>query len=151
MVCHRDELTKQHILENTMTYVTEQISEEDKKRIDFDKLTEHMGWRPRPSTWTVDRESGNFLLNVFWGSEDDRNGKKYLFFWNGQRVGIGAEWHEARNLDGLIYFWRARDRPILPVELEARRNEIYTDLKKAVSSAVQGNSYLYNRIEFTMI
>ena len=134
-----------------MAFVTEKISDEDKQRIGFDKLTEHMGWRPRPSTWTVDRETGNFLIPVFWGSEDDRNGKTYRFCWSGQLIGIGAEWQESSESDGLIYFWRMRGRPRMPIELEPRREEMYASLQDAIDSDEQRNGPPYKRIEFTMI
>jgi hypothetical protein len=134
-----------------MAFVTELISEEDKQRIGFDELTEHMGWHPRPSSWTVDRETGNFLINVFWGSEDDRNGVAYWFVWNGSRIGIRAEWRTSNESDGLVYSWRMTAMSVLPLELDSRREEIYASLQEAITSEKQGNTHFYKRIEFTML
>lgn len=134
-----------------MAYITEQISEEDKQRIGFDKLTEHIGWRPRPSAWTVDRETGNFLINVFWGSEDDRDGREYVFFWKNYAVHIAGESKTPTTVDGLIYTWTLRGNPRLPVELESERGNMYLAFKQAITRDVQGNSHPYSRVEFSMI
>ena len=133
-----------------MTFVTEQILEKDKQLIGFDKLTEHLGSGQRPSKWTIDTETGNFLLNVFWGSEDDRNGKKYWFSWGGHVIGVGAEWHERNESDGLIYFWRLLHRPSLASNLESKRIEMYAELQKAVTSDEQRSGAIYKRIVFTL-
>lgn len=134
-----------------MNFITEKISEEDKQRIGFDKLTEHMGWRPRPSTWTVDREEESFLIHAFWGNEDDRNGCEYVFFWKGYAAHIAGESDVAKTDDGLIFFWKLRGKPQLPVELESLRGAMYLAFERAISQDVQGNGRPYARIEFTMI
>ena len=134
-----------------MTFITEKISDKDKQRIGFDKLTEQLGSSLRPYAWTVDPNTGNFLINVFWGSEDDRNGKTYWFSWRNQLIGIGAETQTTTDSDGTVLFWRMRVRPKLPMELESSREEMYASLQEAIASDAQRNGPPYKRIEFTMI
>ena len=110
-----------------------------------------MGWRPRPSTWTIDPETGNFLIPVYWGSEDDRNGCEYVFFWRGYAVHIAGEFNTPTTTDGLIYTWKLRGKPLLPVELESERDDMYLTFQQAVVRNVQGNGSPYIRVEFTMI
>lgn len=72
-----------------MSYVWEYISEEDKQRIGYDELTKPF-WRGAPSDWSVDRETGNFLLDVTKRHEDMRNELNYLFYWQGNLIAVDA-------------------------------------------------------------
>jgi hypothetical protein len=115
-----------------LAYQFEHISEEDKVRINFDRLTAHM-WRPKPSGWVIDRASGNWVIQDFWGDEEDRWGASFIFFWAGSIVKVTAECTETRNPTGNHYVWRLRQVPNLGSR-EGQREQFNAELLQALTA-----------------
>ena len=134
-----------------MAYVNEKISDEDKIRINFEELKDESSWRPRPSGWTVDRATGNFLINTFWGDADDRNAKRYFFCWNGKVLRVDADTFEKKESGVLVYVWTMTGIQKLPSEIEAQRDELYSDLCRAIKCDVLERFDFYKHIEFNLI
>ena len=132
-----------------MTYVYEQMSEEDKERINLKKLTSN--WPPRPNLWAVDRATGNFIINTFWGDEEDRVGRSYLFSWNGHILRASTEFISKPN-EPQISLLQFRERIALPPLLECERNSILKELKSALMAILcRGRAISTVQIEINML
>jgi len=116
-----------------MSYVWEYISEEDKRRIGFDELTRPW-WRGTPSSWTIDRETGHFLLDVTQRNEDTRNQLNYLFYWRGHVISVETTWNQTmHDSGGSTYCLNALRKPELPVGLESEWPKMLRELGAAMT------------------
>lgn len=116
-----------------MSYVWEYISEEDKRRIGFDELT-RLCWKNKPSSWAIERETGNFVLNVTQREEDTRGRQDYVFGWNGLVVPIESIYEEVKHGDRDLTFHLVPLRtPPLPPDREADRRAMLAEFVKAAA------------------
>ena len=127
-----------------MTYIKEQISQEDKIHIEFDKLW--TSWRPPVSDWVINRDNGNWLLRTFWGSEDDRQGRSYLFCYQNLTYQISAEVEE-RNAEegGLLYIWKLQNSSKNFIKNDTN---FFIELKKALLADDKRFESFYKSVEF---
>lgn len=122
-----------------MFYIKEYLTEHDKKYIIAENLW--TTWRPMPSRWVINKENGNWLLDTFWGSEEDRNGKEYLFCFNKIIYEITAEIFEIKSQEvKLNYIWKLRG---LQGEYIHLGEFFFKELKLALIASHQELKHLY--------
>ena len=116
-----------------MGFVTEYIPVEDEHRVGWEKIR-IPAWMERPSNWTVDRESGVFLLRIWRGREEERDQESFVLGWGNYRIGIGTIWKVRDTDQGRIYTFTLCVPLALPTDLETKRIEILIALKDALTS-----------------
>ena len=70
-----------------MTFVYEHISDEDKKRIDFSKITV-LGHEADPYRWVIDRGLNAFLIRIIQDREPPHE-EWYAFYWQNKIFSVG--------------------------------------------------------------
>jgi hypothetical protein len=127
-----------------MSYAWEYIAEEDKQRIGFDELTRPW-WRGVPSRWAIDRETGNFLLNVTQLSEDTRDRQDYLFGWKGLVIPIESTCKQSKHgLKEFTFRLAPLRRPPLPPDREIDRPAMVLEFVEAVACEISMNGQLFS-------
>ncbi len=130
-----------------MSYVWEYISEEDKQRIGFAELTRPW-WRSEPSYWVVDRESGNFLIDVTPRNEDTRNQMNCLFGWRGVLFSIDTTYKQVEQVTPYeaTYLLTARQGISLPNEMETERTAMVEELTQAITCKLTMNGQFKHKV-----
>ena len=130
-----------------MSYVWEYISEEDKQRIGFAELIRPW-WRSEPNYWAVDRETGNFLMDVTPRNEDTRNQMNYLFGWRGAVLSIDTSYKQIEQVTPfeVTYLLTARQNISLPVDMEAARATMVEELTQAITCKLTMNGQFKHKV-----
>jgi hypothetical protein len=125
-----------------MSYIKEIISGEDQILVNLDSLVAKKYYRKNPSSWVIDRDTGNYLVQVFRGTQFDESTNfrnEYIFYWNGNQIDPVCTWSAQSKRPHLINDWgfvndiyKLSGEPILPIDLENFRSAIYEDFSKAI-------------------
>lgn len=117
-----------------MTFVNEEISEEDVKKHDLEAVDKRFivgGTRSR--MWTIDRQRNIYLRNVTRGREEYRTESGWIFSWHGHPIYLELKLLSAGGKPGSAGWSRKKLIYIeLPEQLQGRRDEILADLKDAL-------------------
>ncbi|MBF0425099.1 MAG: hypothetical protein HQL66_04690 [Magnetococcales bacterium] len=113
--------------------MNELIAEEDRKRIEA--LSIDYPSRGLPNSlykWTVDRDSGTFLLWTGGTGPESYNTEYFILYWDNRIVKIKTRRNEDGELrDGLVCLWELLELRI-PSEIEVDRSIILEVLKDAL-------------------
>ena len=115
-----------------MSFVNEDIPEEDNQRIDFSKFK-----HPRSSTrgvqpgrWSIDRERDVFLIWIVDGGEDEQDAKYFLFGFSGTIFHICLERKYDHQLQRSI--WHLQQF-YPPESIRLQRDDMLLALKEALT------------------
>lgn len=120
-------------MENSMGFVNELISQEDKCRLNPELYKSRLGRFPiRLSRWTIDREQNAFLLFTDGGREDIP--EFYILTWRGHRILFSASvtGHGDRST-GIELSWCVFHVET-PPEIEASRGELFELIRQALKA-----------------
>ncbi len=116
-----------------MAYISEKISDAEKIQIEFDKVLANT-WRGKPSKWTIDRSSGNWLICDFWGGEDDRDGRSFLFFFNKKHIRVSTKWKEQFDGHKRNMTWTIKSCVDSNNDTIGKNAYFYSELKNALTA-----------------
>lgn len=119
-----------------MAFVNEEISEEDKLKLNpantFEaKLAGHL---VRLSKWTVDHDRQSFLIFLRGARPDEGMPELYAFGWKGTVIVFSAYVSEPGNFkEGIDLSWDVF-RVEIPSEFESQRSEILRAIQEALDA-----------------
>jgi hypothetical protein len=73
-----------------MTFVTEEISAADQRRVGFPRLIDSHGQPIEPYRWTVDRQSDSYLIASNHRDPDRPSETRFVFGWKGHQFRLNA-------------------------------------------------------------
>jgi len=128
-----------------MAFVNERIPAEDVEKYGLAEIDESVFRSNHNRAWTIDRERNIYLRQVATPYHPDESSDRFTqwtFFWKGTLL-----WFERRMID----FRGEQNNPYwlhfkvskfeIPESLKAHREEIYNDLREAVSEQRAGGVY----------
>lgn len=115
-----------------MAFLTEEISINDKAKIDINKmkLTAGIYYAPEPSCWAIDRDRDAFVM--FLGGGGPEIPKFYILSLGGQVVVFEANWTGEGNWTTGIQLSCTVSNLRIPVAIEARKEEIKQIIREAL-------------------
>jgi hypothetical protein len=130
-VQHQAAMASINRLENSMGFVNELISEEDKSRLNPELYKSRLGgYSIRLWKWTIDREQEAFLLRTDGGREDIP--EFYILTWREKLVKFAAYREGAGNNSvGVELKWRVFQIDI-PLEIRNQREDVLRLIREAL-------------------
>jgi hypothetical protein len=146
---HRN-VSMEYFCDTRMSFITGSISEADRQRIGFGKLSDHTGRPLDTNTWTVDRYSGSYLIGSVVRDEDNRNDEAFWFCWQGVLMRVQGQGPECRTDGSTICNWHLLSiYPPLPANLRSRRDEMDAALQLALTSHIMRSPARCKGIRFS--
>ncbi|WP_200958259.1 hypothetical protein [Massilia sp. Root335] len=143
---HRSSTFKKQKKKVNMAFINEFIPEADIKKYGIEEVNKkYIAGGTNSDQWTIDRDRDVYLRCVARGRDEFRNESTWTLYWERELITIELHLLDAggrRGESGWAH-WKLH-HIYIPPHLEARRNDILTDLKNSLTAYKGGGVYARN-------